>query len=533
MQTNIGDYFREVCQRYAASVAFEHMKVALTYQDALELSLAFAAFLQSKGLKKADKVAIMLPNCLPYPVVMMGVFLAGGIVVNINPEFTERELDATLAHAEVTWVIVLDVFAYKLTNRQTKAIVVSLFDLFPSAKRWFLSFLLQFVLRKIKRFKLADSVRFRAALSEGRALSHSSVNICLDDIAFLQFTGGTTGKPKAAMLSHGNILANIRQIHQRFGASFVPGAEVNLLALPLYHIFSLMVNFLFPMDIGCKNIVIVNPRDLTALIKALKGCSLSLFVGVNTLFAKLLHHPLIKQVDFSRLKYSIAGGMALQKQVSDEWARLTGKPILEGYGLTETSPAVTMNALENGVYNGSIGLPLPETELAFLDEQQRPVPQGEVGELAIRGPQVMLGYWKNPEETAKVMTKDGFLLTGDMAYQDAQGLVYLKERKKDLIIVSGFNVYPSELEAILVAHPRIQEAAVIGVLQPIGSEKVVAYVVKKGELTQQAVLDYCSDNLAKYKHPKEVIFVNDLPKSNVGKVLKRVLRERYKHEEAV
>lgn len=530
------------------------MKSHLNYQDLDQFSDCFACYLQSIGLSKSKKVALVLPNCFQYPLAAMAIHKIGGVVVNLNPELTQFEFNKLLKDSDAQAVIVLDIFAGKLCdsvllgNSSVKTIVITkLPDLFQnSLKQCFYNIVLKYVLKKIPSYdskienlksKDISAVFFRQALNIGKMVFGTSglqsVKLNRNDLAFLQYTGGTTtGFPKAAMLSHGNILANIAQLTERFGRYFDLGSEVNIVALPMYHIFSLTVNFLFSIGLGCQNILITDPRDLTSFIKQIMPYQINMFVAVNTLFNKLMHHKLFDKLDFSRLKFCVAGGMALQEQVASDWKKITKHPVLEGYGLTEASPVVTMNSLDNSDYNGSIGQPLPNTEVRFFDDNQNSLPVGEVGEFAIRGPQVMQGYWNHPEETQKVITQDGFLLTGDMGYMDPDtGLVYLKERKKDVIIVSGFNVYPNEVESVLVKHAAISEAAVIGVPRDCGSEKIIAYVVLKegfvSPFDTQELISHCAKFLTKYKLPKEIIPIGDLPKTNVGKVLRRKLREAY------
>ena len=554
---SLKDYYANICDVFANKTAFVHLNSRLDYSQVHRSAKKFASYLYSVGVKKTDKIALVLPNCFQYPISVIAAHMLGAVVVNVNPEYTEYELGTVLADADVTVVVVLDIFAKKLlTLIDTKkvnllpmlknVVITRLPDLFSSQlKQYFYRFMLKIILRKIPGYRKelvaaknagCNILFFHNAIkSEASSNNKSFVieNITRNDLAFLQYTGGTTGKPKAAMLSHGNLLANISQLTQQFGSYFDLGKEVNVVALPMYHIFSLTVNLLFAINFGCKNILITDPRDLNSLVKQIKPYQVNIFSGVNTLFSKLAQHRLFGQLDFSSLKFCVAGGMALQEQVASTWKALTGHPILEGYGLTEASPVVCMNSLDNSDYNRSIGFPLPETQIVFFDENLQPLPQGQLGELAVKGPQVMLGYWKREDETKKILTSDGYLLTGDIGYQDQSGLIYLKERKKDIIIVSGFNVYPNEVESALAMHDAIAETAVVGIASSeTGNERIVAFVVLEPGLSsrpsQQSLNQHCAKFLAKYKIPKEIIFTDELPKTNVGKVLRRKLREQYK-----
>lgn len=530
------DYYDYFGQRFADQDAFVQFNSTITYGRCWGIAQKFAGFLQEQAIKKGDRVAILLPNCMPYPACIMATHLVGGIVVNLNPEYTIYELETRLKDAAPSAIIVLDCFAAKVeavlkTVKIATAIVVSIGDLLPSWKRIGVQAFLH-ITRQIPRYNVHLFMKFRDALFNNH---FNKIEIKKSDLAFLQYTGGTTGTIKAAMLSHGNLLANLEQTRLLFGDFLKEGQEINVFALPMYHIFSLTVNFLLSMGLGVKHVMIVDPRRLTSLIKAVKRFPVSMIIGVNTLFDKLMLHPKFSILDLSKLKLVVAGGMAVQETVARKWQALTKVPILEGYGLTETSPVVAMNNLTNHEYNGSIGKPVFATQVKFLDDQQNPVAEGEIGELAVLGPQVMSGYWHQEKETAAVFTEDHYFMTGDMAYRDSEGLIFLKERKKDMIDISGLKVYPSEVEAVLLEQPHVLEAAVIGEISASGSEKVVAYIVSDDKLLlEQELIHACRQKLAAYKLPRKIYFCDSLPKSNVGKILKRELRSgSYKDKKCI
>lgn len=524
------DYYDFFCQRFTDQDAFVQFGSSITYGRSWEVAQKFAIFLQQKGVKKGDRVALILPNCMPYPACIMATHLVGGVVLNLNPEYTAYELEVRLKDAAPSVIVVLDCFAAKVeavlkTVKIATVVVVSIGDLLPSWKRMAIQVLLH-ITRKIPTYSSRIFTSFRSALLSDK-INLNKIDLEKTDLAFLQYTGGTTGSIKAAILSHGNLLANLEQTRLLFGDFLKEGQEINLFALPMYHIFSLTVNFLLSMGLGVKHIMVVDPRQLSSLIKQMKGFPMTMMIGVNTLFDKLMQHPKFSTLNLSHLKLVVAGGMAVQETVARKWQAITHVPILEGYGLTETSPVVCMNDLTNREYNGSIGKPLFATELKFLDDQQNTVAEGEIGELAIRGPQVMSGYWHQVEETKAAFTEDHYLMTGDMGYRDSQGFVFLKERKKDMIDISGLKVYPSEVEEVLLEQPHVLEAAVIGEKTASGSEMVTAYVVSGSErLLEQELIHACKSKLAAYKIPKKIYFCNSLPKSNVGKILKRELRNQ-------
>lgn len=521
------DYYDNFCHRFGDSDAFVQFNSSITYGEIWRVAQRFATFLQQQGLEKGGRVAILLPNCMPYPTCIMATHLAGGVVLNLNPEYTSCELQTRLQDAAPKAIIVLDVFAAKVEEVLKSlaiptAVVVSIGDLLPRWKRIAIQTLLHLT-RKIPTYNASLFVKFR------NVLLHSTLNkikLEKNDLAFLQYTGGTTGTTKAAMLSHGNLLANLEQTRLLFGDFLHEKKEINVFALPMYHIFSLTINFLLAMGLGVKHIMIADPRQLGSLIKQVRAFPVTMIIGVNTLFDKLLRHPKFSSLDLSQLKLVVAGGMAVQEITAKKWQEMTGVPILEGYGLTETSPVVCMNDLQNHTFNHSIGKPLMATEIQFLDDQHHPVPEGDIGELAVRGPQVMKGYWHQETETAKVFTADHYFMTGDMACRDADGYVYLKERKKDMIDISGLKVYPSEVEQVLLEQSHVLEAAVIGEKTAEENERVVAYIVSDNTLLlEQELIHACKKKLTAYKIPKKIYFCDSLPKSNVGKILKRELRD--------
>ncbi len=530
---SLKEIFEQTCAQYPDHPAFYNLGVTLTFKQTEFYARAFAAYLQQVlKLKKGSRIAIMMPNVLQYPIVVFGAFLAGLIVVNVNPLYTAPELIYELKDSGADAIVVLSNFAHTVEEALPDVlvkhvIITDIGDLFPRLKAWLIHFVLKYVKKQIKPFHIPHAIPFRQVIAEGKKLSLNPVELNGQDIAFLQYTGGTTGVAKGAMLTHRNLLANVEQAEAWLGTGggMGRGKEIAITALPLYHIFSLTANLLFMSKMGGLNVLIINPRDVPSLISELKKFKFTMLAGVNTLFNALLKNPKLTQVDFSEMKLALGGGMAIQRAVAEKWHAVTGKPLLEAYGLTEASPAVTINPLDLREYNGTIGLPLPSTDVCVLDEQHKEVPIGQPGELAIKGPQVMRGYWQRPGETQKVFTKDGWLLTGDIVSIDEHGFVRLLERKKDMILVSGFNVYPNEVEDILVRMPGVVEAAVIGVPDENSGEAVKAFlVVDSSNMTAQDVQQFARKNLTGYKIPKHVEFVKSLPKSNVGKVLRRALR---------
>ncbi len=529
---SLKDILEKSCQRFADLPAYSNMGVTLRYRDIDRLSRDFGAWLQARGLNKGDRVAIMMPNALQYPVALFGALRAGLTVVNVNPLYTPRELEHQLIDSGATAIVIIENFAHTLQEVLAKTpvktvITTELGDLFPFPKRLLVNFVVKYVKKMVPAWNIPGAIPFRRVLSEGVRKTLNNVPLNHDDLAFLQYTGGTTGVSKGAMLTHGNMVANLQQASAWLSSVSNPGEETIITALPLYHIFSLTVNSLTFMKAGGHNILITNPRDMPGFVKELGKVKFTAISGVNTLFNGLLHTPGFDRLDFSALKLSVAGGMAAQRAVAERWKQVTGTSLIEGYGLTETSPLASCNPLTLPEYNGSIGLPLPSTELSIRDDEdrERGIGVDEAGEICLRGPQVMRGYWQRPEETAKVMTEDGYLRTGDVGYVDERGYVRIVDRKKDMILVSGFNVYPNEIEDIVVHHPGVLEAAAVGVPDEKSGEAVKIVVVKKDPaLTAEALIAHCREHLTSYKVPRHVEFRDELPKTNVGKILRRMLR---------
>ena len=529
---SLKDILEKSCRRFADLPAYSNMGVTLRYRDIDRLSRAFGAWLQqSLGLGKGERVAVMMPNILQYPVALFGILRAGLIVVNVNPLYTPRELEHQLKDSGATAIVIVENFAHTLQGVLDRTpvktvITTQLGDLFPFLKRTLVNFVVKRVKKLVPVWNIPGAVPFRQALSEGAAQTLTDTPLNHEDIAFLQYTGGTTGVSKGAMLTHGNLVANLQQASAWLSSVSKPGEETIITALPLYHIFSLTVNGLVFMKVGGHNILITNPRDMPGFVKELGKVRFTAISGVNTLFNALLHAPGFDQLNFSALKLSVAGGMAVQRAVAENWWRVTGTPLIEGYGLTETSPLATANPLTIREYSGSIGLPIPSTDLSIRDDEGRELGVGEAGEICIRGPQVMRGYWQRPDETAKVMTADGYLRTGDIGVVDEGGYARIVDRKKDMILVSGFNVYPNEVEDVAMLHPGVLEAAAVGVPDEKTGEAVKLVVVKKDPaLTVEALIEHCRQHLTAYKAPRQVEFRTELPKTNVGKILRRLLRE--------
>lgn len=528
---SLRDILEKSCRQFADCPAYSNMGMTLRYRDIDRLSRQFGAFLQKMlGLGKGERVAIMMPNVLQYPVALFGALRAGLAVVNVNPLYTARELEHQLVDSGASAVVIVENFAHTLQAVLDKTpvktvIVTQVGDLLPVPKRWLVNLAVKRIKKLVPAWTIPGAIPFRRALAMGA--SHTLENVPLDhrDLAFLQYTGGTTGVAKGAMLTHGNMVANLQQASAWLRSISNPTEEVVITALPLYHIFSLTANCLTFMKVGAHNVLITNPRDMPGFVKLLSRMRFSVITGVNTLFNGLLHTPGFDRLDFSRCKLALGGGMAVQRAVAERWKQVTGTPLIEAYGLTETSPAVCVNPLTLPAYNGSIGLPLPSTELSIRDETGRELDIGEVGEICVRGPQVMRGYWNRPDETAQVMTADGFLRTGDIGYVDAQGYTRIVDRKKDMILVSGFNVYPNEVEEVVAHHPGVLEVAAVGVPDDKSGEAVKVVLVKKDpNLTAAAVIEYCRQHMTAYKVPRHVEFRAELPKSNVGKILRRLLR---------
>lgn len=528
---SIGDLFERSVDRFRDKVAFENLGRQLTYGELDRLSARFAAYLRGAlGLPKGARVALMMPNMLQYPVALFGALRAGCVVVNCNPLYTPRELEHQLRDSGATVVVILENFARTLQEvlprlQVSQVVVTAMGDLLGFPKGALVNFVVRRVKKMVPDWSLPGAVGFREALAQGDAHPFMPEAVGHSDLAFLQYTGGTTGVAKGAMLTHGNIIANLQQAHAWIRACLDEGRETVVTALPLYHIFSLTANCLIFLKLGARNLLITNARDIPAFVKELSRTRFTAITGVNTLFNALLAHPDFAKIDFSALRLSLGGGMAVQQAVAERWRAVTGRVLVEAYGLTETSPAVCINPTDLESFNHAIGLPISSTEVSIRDDAGVEVPVGGVGELCVRGPQVMIGYWGRPEETAKVMTADGFLRTGDIAMMDAKGFVRLVDRKKDMILVSGFNVYPNEVEEVAASHPGVMEVAAIGVPDEHSGEAVKLFVVRKDPgLTVEALLAHCRTGLTAYKVPKFVEFRDELPKTNVGKILRRALR---------
>lgn len=528
---SLRDIIEASCTRFEHLPAFSNMGTVLSYGEIDRLSLRFAAFLQQKlGLSKGARIALMMPNILQYPVAAYGVLRAGMTVVNVNPLYTPRELQHQLRDSGAETIVILENFAHTLEKvlphcDVKHVITTQLGDLFPVPRSWLVNLVVKYVKKMVPRWRIDHSISFNKALSQGASLTLETVPLGHDDMAFLQYTGGTTGLAKGAILTHGNMVANLQQASAWIHPVVREGKEVIITALPLYHIFSLTANCLTFMKIGAHNVLITNPRDIPGFVKELQRVPFTTITGVNTLFNALLHAEGFAQLDFSHLHLTLGGGMAVQKAVAERWKQVTGVALLEAYGLTETAPAVCINPLDLKSHNGSIGLPIPSTEVSIRDDAGRELPLDEVGELCVRGPQVMQGYYQREAETQQVMTEDGFFRTGDMATIDAQGFVRIVDRKKDMILVSGFNVYPNEVEDVVATYPGVMECAAVGVEDEHSGEVVKIYVVPKGEpIDQKALIAHCRERLSAYKVPRHVEFRQELPKTNVGKILRRELR---------
>ena len=520
-------------RKYADRPAYHSMGKQLTFAELGRLSGEFGAWLQAKGLAKGARVAIMMPNCLQYPVAMFGTLRAGCTVVNVNPLYTARELEHQLKDSGAEVIVILENFGHVLQEVRARTplkhvVVTSLGEMLGLK-----GVIVNLVVRKVKKmvppYELPGAVSFKDVLREGSSKKIQTPALGHDDIAFLQYTGGTTGVSKGAILTHRNVIAALLQYKAWLAPAIGNERPVIITALPLYHIFSLTVNALNMMVVGGENVLITNPRDIPGFVKELAKHKYTIITGVNTLFNALLNHPDFAKLDFASLKLAVGGGMAVQKAVAERWNQVTGTTLIEGYGLTETAPAATANPLDIREFTGSIGVPMSSTEIELRDDSDKPVPLGQPGEICIRGPQVMKGYWQRPDETAAVLGKDGYLHTGDIGIMDDKGFIRIVDRKKDMILVSGFNVYPNEIEQVVAMHPGVLECAAIGVPDAHSGEVPKVFVVKKDpQLTEQDVLEHCKRELTGYKRPKYVEFRAELPKTNVGKILRRALREEKK-----
>lgn len=533
--SSINDLLETSFKSFKSRPAFHSMGTTLTYAEIDHLSSKFASYLQNNlRLQKGDRVALMMPNILQYPIALFGVLKAGLIVVNVNPLYTARELEHQLKDSGSKAIVIFansaSILEKVLVNTPVKDVILTeIGDMLKFPKNHIVNFVIKKVKKMVPEFRLYNAVSFKDVLSKGDAASFRKVNVKLEDTAFLQYTGGTTGVSKGAILSHKNIVSNMMQARAWLSNSADNKGEIIITPLPLYHIFSLTANCFVFSSLGALNVLIANPRDIPGFVKELSKWKFTAITGVNTLFNGLLNNEAFRKLDFSHLKISLGGGMAVQKVVAERWKQVTGIPLIEAYGLTETSPAACINPLTLKDFNGYIGVPIPSTEVEIKDDNGKVVPTGEVGEICIRGPQVMGGYWNRPEETAKVMTADGYFKTGDLGFMTEEGFVKIVDRKKDMILVSGFNVYPNEIEDVIAQHPKVLELAAIGIPDDKSGEVVKIFVVKKDEsLTQEELLKFCRDNLTSYKVPKAVEFRKELPKSNVGKILRKDLRSEPK-----
>jgi len=529
--SSVTDVFEQAIRQFSDHPCFTNLGTTFTYNEMDRYTDQLASYLQNlPGMSKGDRVAVMMPNVLQNPISIFAVLRAGFTVVNTNPLYTARELKHQLSDSGASVIIVMENFCHTLSDVIADTpikhvITTQLGDMLHFPKSLIVNLVVKYVKKMVPGFSLPGRVKFKDALSMGSGRPHQTVDCNHDDIAFLQYTGGTTGVAKGAMLTHGNMIANMQQASAWIKDVVEDGQEVIITALPLYHIFSLTANCLTFMKIGALNYLITNPRDMPGFVKELQAQRFTVVTGVNTLFNGLMNTPGFEQIDFSNLKLSLGGGMAVQKPVAERWQKLTGSPLLEAYGLTETSPAVCINPLKLREYNGSIGLPISSTEVSVQDDSGNILAQGETGEMCVRGPQVMKGYWQRPEETAKVISSDGWLKTGDVAQMDELGFFRIVDRLKDMILVSGFNVYPNEIETVIASHEGVLEVGVIGEPNEASGEIVKAVVVKKdASLDEAAIIEHCRERLTGYKIPKIVEFRDELPKTNVGKILRRELR---------
>jgi long-chain acyl-CoA synthetase len=531
------ELLEESFAKFADRKAFICMDKSISYRDLDEMSRALGAYLQGKGLKQGARVALMMPNVLQYPIATAAVLRAGYGVVNVNPLYTPRELEHQLKDSGAEAIIVLENFATTvqkvIASTAVKHVIIGSMGDLLGLKGMIVNLVVRRVKKMVPAYSLPGAVLFNDAVTSGRGMKFNKPKISPDDVAFLQYTGGTTGVSKGATLLHRNILANVLQNDAWLQPALVQPPHVEQLfvvcALPLYHIFALTACYLLAMRAGGVNLLIPNPRDMGGFIKELMKYQVNSFPAVNTLYNGLLHHPEFGKIDFSKLKISNGGGMAVQRPVAEQWKKLTGCSIAEGYGLSETSPTLTCNTADSAEFNGSIGIPVPSTYISIRDDAGNEVPLGEPGEICAKGPQVMAGYWNRPDETAKVMTSDGYFRTGDIGVMTADGYTKIVDRKKDMILVSGFNVYPNEIEEVIASHPGVLECAVIGVADSRSGEAVKAFIVKKDpSVTAEDIIKYCGTQLTNYKVPKQIEFRTDLPKTNVGKILRRELRDEKK-----
>lgn len=524
------EFLLECFSKYSDKPAFTCMGKTLTFSDLDRLSGRFAAYLHSRGLKPGDRIALMMPNLLQYPVTLFGALRAGLIVVNTNPLYTPREMLHQFTDSRVTAIVIAENFAHNLEKILPKTeintiIVTSIGGMLGTFKGAMVNFVVRHLKRMVPSYQLPNTVTVSEALRQGRNFSINDFDNNSDDVIFHQYTGGTTGTAKGAMLTNRNMISNMLQIRAWIGGELEEGAETTMSPLPMYHIFALAVNVLAMMSMGARTLLIVNARDLDSLLKAWKAHPVSLMTGVNTLFNGLLHHKDFADLDFSTLKVTVGGGMAVQRSVAERWKAVTGCELAEGYGMTEASPVVSVNPIDGTARIGTIGLPVPSTDVRIVGDDGQEMPLGEPGEIQVKGPQVMLGYYDQPEETAQTIV-DGWLKTGDIGLMEDSGFFKIVDRKKDMILVSGFNVYPNEIENVVTSHPKVLESAAIGIPDERSGEVVKIFIVKKEKsLSEGEILDYCRENLTGYKMPKQVEFREELPKTNVGKILRRALKE--------
>ena len=533
---SVSDVFDQSVGKFAELPSFSNFGTTLSYKELNQLTSQMGSYLKNElGLEKGDRVAVMMPNLLQNPIAIFGILRAGLTVVNTNPLYTSRELKHQLTDSNAKAIIIVENFAHVLEEiidetEVEHVILTRMGDMLPFPKSAIINLVVKYIKKMVPAYTLPGSVEFKNALKLGAQHRFETVPTGHDDIAFLQYTGGTTGVAKGAVLTNRNMVANMQQAAAWIKDIIEPGKEIIITALPLYHIFSLTANCLTFMKAGALNYLITNPRDMKNFVKELKGVKFTAITGVNTLFNGLLHTPGFEDVDFSHLKLTLGGGMAVQRAVAERWQQVTGSPLLEAYGLTETSPAACINPLNMDSFNGKIGLPISSTEVSIQDDDWNELPIGENGEICVRGPQVMQGYWNRPKETSNVLSSDGWLHTGDIGFMDEEGYVQIVDRKKDMILVSGFNVYPNEVENILVHHPGVLEVGVIGMPDEKSGEAVAAVIVKRDpDLSVEDLKSYCHGELTNYKCPRHVFFTDELPKTNVGKILRRELRDKYVH----
>ena len=526
---SIIDILDESVAKYGDKTAYINMGQTISFSELDSLSRQFAAYLMNNGFKPGDAIAIMMPNLLQYPVALFGILRAGMTVVNVNPLYTARELKHQLNDSQAKAIIIVENFAHTLdkvvadTGIQ-EVLLTSLADMLPAPKRWVVNFVVKRVKKMVPAYSLAGAKSFMSALKAGEKLTYTRPEINNEDLAFLQYTGGTTGVSKGAMLTHRNMIANLEQVSGLLSTVITPGKDLVVTALPLYHIFALLANCLLFLKFGCPNLLITNPKDMPGFVKELEKYPFAILPGVNTLFNGLLNTPGFSELDFSNFKFGLGGGMAVQRPVAEKWQKVTGTVLLEGYGLTECSPVVAVNPPQLEAYKGAIGLPVPSTDIMLIDDNGNEVAAGESGELWVKGPQVMKGYYNRPEASEEIL-KDGWLATGDIARYDEEGYFYIVDRKKDMILVSGFNVFPNDIEEVAAMHDAVLEVAAIGVPHDVSGEVVKLFIVRKDDsLTAEAVISHCRTHLTGYKVPKHVEFKEELPKTNVGKILRRELR---------